>query len=540
MTNTIFFKGLAVAFMALFIVSCDKDYNTIGSDVVGNEHFNFLSADDFFVKAYDQKIDPIQTNNLPLNFIGISNNSVFGKTTSNFVTQMQMVEPNPTFDASAVIDSVVVTVPYFSHSIGTDSEGHTKYELDSIYGDGELDLKVYENRYYLRDFDPATNFTTSQKYYSDQNPIFDSNKQGLSVSDPDLGDRLNNWVDPDVADNVLNKRQNLHFKPEPAVYKKRKVTDQVMTEEVEARYSPRIRLRLDNSYFTAKIINAADGKLKDNNTFKEYFRGLYFQVGNAASGPNIGLDFTKGDVTIFYKQNKSGSTTDKEMKEFKFTLTGTTVNLHNNDFSSSPSYVNALANTNNVEGDDKLYVNGREGSAALVEILNASDKTFLKGKLINQAYLYFTIDQSSMTGLTEPNRVYLFNAEKNRPLYDYFFDSSTDNSDAKKNKVLHGGIIEKETVGLEKRGVRYKINITEHINNIVNKDSTNWKLGLVVTESINYSGSAYLKTPTVTPKMDRYPVSTVMNPLGTILFGTNSSVPNDKKVKLKVFYTNYK
>lgn len=163
-----FFKGLAIAFTALFIVSCDKDYNSIGSDIVGNEHFTFGDGESFGVKAYNQRTGVVQTNNLPVNYIGIIDNSLFGRTRSNFVTQLELVTLNPTFGTGIEIDSVVLTVPYFSKKTSTESSGRGIYTLDSIRGTGELDLKVYENGFYLREYDPQTNFTTAQKYYSNE------------------------------------------------------------------------------------------------------------------------------------------------------------------------------------------------------------------------------------------------------------------------------------------------------------------------------------------------------------------------------------
>lgn len=552
MINNQFLKGLAIAFMALFIVSCDKDYNSIGSDIVGNEHFTFGDGELFGVRAYSQKTGAIQTNNLPLNQLGILNSTTFGVTKAHFVTQLEMVTANPEFDASAAIDSVVLTVPYFSKKLSTESSGRSIYKLDSVYGwsvSNKMDLRVYENGYYLREFDPNNNFGV-QKYFSDEQSLFSSNKIGTTTpNNPGMDNRLNDWIDPSPKDPLRindNKRENIYFYPNEREYVKYKVNESlVQTTEIESRNSPRLRLRLNEKHFKDKIIDAPAGKLVNNSVFKEYFRGLYFEI-EGSSGSLMTLNFKQGDVTIYYKQNKSATSTDKVMKEFRFNLSGSTVNVYENDYSSvgATEYLNALnAPIDPVEGAPSLYVKGGEGSGAFISILNdVQEKAKLKGNIINGAFLTFSIDRSKMGTSAEPNRISLYNADSNIPLYDFYFDGTTYTSDPKKNKYVYGGIIEKEVVGSDKKGVRYKINITEHVNNVVNKDSANVKLGLIVNENINYVGNSFIRTSFNTPnpdnkKVDRFPSNSVMSPLGTVLYGTHSSVPVDKRVQFKVYYT---
>ena len=131
MYNTSFFKKMLVAASLVFLYSCDKEYNAIGDELIGDNHFDLLqySSD---VVAYNQKVGPIQSNNLPLNALGIYNDGAFGKTTANFATQIVLATPNPTIGEEAVIDSVYLTVPYFSTLKTTNTDGSHEYELDSI------------------------------------------------------------------------------------------------------------------------------------------------------------------------------------------------------------------------------------------------------------------------------------------------------------------------------------------------------------------------------------------------------------------------
>ena len=176
MINATFLRKLALVLVSLFFASCDKDYNTIGSDIIGAENFNFKS-ESFDVKAYNQKVTGVETNNLAINQLGIIDNAIFGKTTANFVTQLTLEKVAPVFNnpATIVIDSVVLDVPYFS----TKSLVDGTYQLNSIYTTNAtatvfdpIDLKVFQNGYELHDYDPNDQLQTALKFYSNQDSFF--------------------------------------------------------------------------------------------------------------------------------------------------------------------------------------------------------------------------------------------------------------------------------------------------------------------------------------------------------------------------------
>ena len=186
---------------------------------------------------------------------------------------------------------------------------------------------------------------------------------------------------------------------------------------------------------------------------------------------------------------------------------GHTVNLINSDWS------NPVTSPNTTVGDDKLYLSGMGGSMTVIDLFKKEDnigyvdgvlqnspnqipdeldrlRNPIDGKkwLVNEANLTFTIDNSAMgTVAPEPNRIYLYDLNNKRPLIDYYSDLTTSNS-SKYNKYVHGGIIQKNT---SDRGTTYKIKITNHVRNLILKDSTNVKLGLVVTEAITNPSVSY-------------------------------------------------
>jgi hypothetical protein len=100
---------------------------------------------------------------------------------------------------------------------------------------------------------------------------------------------------------------------------------------------------------------------------------------------------------------------------------------------------------------------------------------------------------------------------------------------------VHGGIIK---IGSDKKGIQYKVKLTNHIRNLVKSDTvTNVQLGLVVTENINDVSFKKIANPVYSGKIVRIPTSSVMNPLGTIIYGSNSTVPEDKRLKFEIYYT---
>lgn len=525
MYNNSFFKKILIVSCVVFLYSCDKEFNTIGDGLIGDNHFDFDKYTSS-VLAYNQKIGPIQSNNLAINSLGILDNPAFGTTTANFATQLSLNSPNPVIGINPEIESVILTIPYFSTLISTETNGDQLYALDSIYGatDAKIKLSVYESGYFMRDLDPAGGFQEAQKYFTDQNADFDGSK---------VGSRLNN---------DSNTSQNDSFSFSAAEYKETTTTD---GKEVVTRTAPGMRLTLNSSYFKTKIIDGvAAGKLSTNEVFKEYFRGLYFKVEKSGSSPSAlaQLDFKKGKITIKYKEDTSSTDNTKIEKSIVLNLTGNTVSLLGQS-NTNTSYVNATssANISTTLGDEKLYLKGGEGAMAIIELFGPdSDKNGVaddleairnNGWLINEANLVFHVDASAMASADEPSRIYLYDLNNNRPVFDYAVDA-TAGTNAKNGKIVFGGLLDKEDVT---NGV-YKIRITNQIRNLIkNADSTNVRLGVVVTEDINTTASSKLRT--AGSLISQAPRVSVMSPLGTILYGSKSTVPEDKRLKLEIYYT---
>jgi len=583
-------------FTLLLFASCDKDFNELGTDLVDDEHFGFEKYSDASIQSFNQKLGAVASNNLPINPLGFYNNSAFGTTKANFVTQLELSVVNPIFNntntelyqALPVIDSVIMDIPYYRTAKSVSGE-ITTYRLDSIYGEKPFDiltpsnvnskfkLSVYQSNYYLRDLDPNQSLNEAQLFYTDQNSDVDNNKIDVV---------LNNKTTSDSDENDLfyfDKREH------------RLKTLNTNNEEVFKRSAPSMRLTLRSDVFYDKILNAPAGVLSSQALFKNYFRGLYFKVDNGTPGNMAMLNFRNGTVTIYYKEDKitpdNPNTTanefklDRISKAYALNLNGNSISLLQNS-NEEPAYLAALASTQEAS---KLYLKGGEGSIAIIDLFGTTDtkgyelnQAFninlpinavtnpkytttgpngisdeiddikFNGWLINEANLTFYVDKPAManTKTVEPNRIYLYDLTNKKTLVDYTFDISTNGTFPKRDKLIFGGILlnENSTVAKQKKdassdevtekGFKYKIRITTHVRNLIKNDSANVRLGLSVTENIGNIGLSKLKT--VNSTTTTAPTMSVMNPLGTILYGTNIPFgdPNyAKRLQLEIYYT---
>jgi hypothetical protein len=266
------------------------------------------------------------------------------------------------------------------------------------------------------------------------------------------------------------------------------------------------------------------------------------------------FDLTQANLTITYEydnfvtddsgDNGTVNSTERVERDFVLTflqniagnVTGNAVNTFNND-TYSPEISSQLDTNENAE---RIFLKGGAGIFTEVQLFDEVDGSAVINQIkqnnwiINEANLVFSIDGerlASAGGTIEPPRIYLFNAETNQPLYNSFTEVFVDQENPLGIFLNYDGIINKEGDS----GVDYTVRITEHINNLVVRDSTNARLGLALTSNIAISNVASAMN---TGSQVAVPIMSTVNPLGTVLFGSNVSAANEsKKLKLQIFYT---
>jgi hypothetical protein len=532
---------VTLSLLTSFFIACDKDFSTLESDIVTNDNatnFDGLSRN-YDVIAFSKALDPVQTNALPINLLGVYNDPIYGQTTASVVSQLRTNLIDPDFGDNVVLDSVVISVPYFSKATETTEEGETIYELDSVFGDSPMKLSIYESNYFLRDFDPTSSINDSQVYYSNQttgnSPISDALLEGTLLYEK------NSFL-PDERQIVLkNEDDEITGRSVPALRISFKANVPEDQDEIE--------------YWEQKIIEkSGQPELSNINNFNDYFRGIYFKAeATNGTGTMSLLNFanTNANITLYYTKDNTLSTGDPIQSTFVLNFTGNRVNFLSNDSVFTDGDENL--------GDEKLYLKGGEGSMAVVKLFDGENidednavnsfesfknefvetddnGKFIKNKkLINEANLVFYVDQSSLIGVEEPDRIYLYDMKNNSPLIDYFFDTANTLTPIN-SRIGHLGRLQREDTD-DGNGIRYKIRITEHINNILIRDSTNVNLGLVVSGNINLeSNSQDYKVLNPDDSDDKIPVSSIITQRGTVLYG-NNTLEEEKKLYLEIFYT---
>ncbi|MDB4133793.1 DUF4270 domain-containing protein [Flavobacteriaceae bacterium] len=547
-----YIKLLSVFFIFL-IFSCDKDFTSIDSDVISSENaINFsTSLIDYPLIASNLRLNPVKSNNLPSFMLGYNNNPVFGESKASFLGQVIPTEFSPSFGENVVLDSVVLTIPYYSRGVETSEEGDITYEIDSVYGNTPTKLYVYKSNFYLRDFDPSGDFSDSQNYYSNGSL---SNSEYINQAEVEAELLFESGVIGDGSDDFVPSSERIDLT----------LLDSLGESYVSNSIAPAIRLKLnnpnDNFWQSTFFENEGNPELVNPNTFKEFFRGLYIKAdGINSEGSMMMLNFASSNtkLTIHYTSDTStdndtdsgGTTTEtiSSQNEYVLNFTDNLINVYENNFQID------VSNSNTVEGDERLYLKGGEGYMSTIDLFNGEvqdengemvdafdhfknsfydEENEIANKIINEAYIEFFVDQTQNIQ-DEPDRIYLYNFEQNTALIDYFLDQSV-SSTTINAKINHLEPLTRDGDSLTGEGVKYKIRITEHLNNLILRDSTNAKLALVVTANV---GSIDNFSILNSGEENRdFPSGAILTPNGTVLHGSQSE-NIDKRPRIKIYYT---
>ena len=549
MKNT---KLLSVLFI-IFNYSCDKDFTSIDSDVISAENaINFnTSSIDYPIVASNLRLNPVKSNNLPSFMLGYNNNPFYGESKASFLGQIVPAEFSPSFGENVVLDSVVLTIPYYSRGVETSEDGDISYEIDSVYGNTATKLYVYKSNFYLRDFNPSGDFSDSQNYYS--NGAL-SNSESINQAEIEAELLYESGILGDGSDDFIPSSERIDLTS----------LDSLGETYVSSSIAPAIRLKLnnpnDNFWQSLFFENEGNPELINPNTFKEFFRGLYIKAdGVNSDGSMMLLNFASSNtkLTIHYTSETStdsdtdsgGTSTEtiSSQNEYVLNFTDNLVNVYENNFLVD------VSNPNTVDGDERIYLKGGEGYMSTVdlfggdiqdengEMVNAfehfknsfyDEENEIAKKIINEAYIEFFVDQTLDIG-SEPDRIYLYNFEQNTALIDYFLDQSV-SSTTINAKINHLEPLTRDGDSITGEGIKYKIRITEHLNNLILRDSTNAKLALVVTSNV---GSIDNFSILNSGEENRdFPSGAILTPKGTVLHG-NQSEDIDKRPRIKIYYT---
>ncbi|WP_299548351.1 DUF4270 domain-containing protein [Seonamhaeicola sp.] len=556
-------KALQIPAIVLLLVTsfiaCDKDFYVLDSDVLGKDNANFGTGVDSLMPiiSYNKKLEKVQINNLPSNVLGFYDDPEYGPTTASVITQILPSSFDPDFGENPIIDSVVLSIPYFNRTIAIDDEGFAEYTIsDSLYGNpvDDIKLSIYENGYFLRDFNPD-NLGEPQNYFSYANSGDVSNNYALTDNstinfDNFKGALIKDTIFTPSSDNIITVVR----------------TD---TDTTVTRLVPSFRVKLDTLFWeTAIIKKQGQSELSNANNFKNYFRGLYFKAEAIdGKGHMILLNFASSDatITIHYSRDDEANDGERLQATYSFNFNGNRLNTFINE------HTRVVDNGDKTLGDEKLFLKGGQGSMAVVSLfdgmveytdennnttiisaLEAFKRTyravddkgefitesttgdFVLKQLLNEAHLLIYEDETSTTTMEDYHkydRIYAYDIENNFQTIDYTIDPTENFSSALNSKVI--SLSQRDTINKN-----FKIRLTEHLNNILLRDSTNTKIGLVLSTNVNVTGnSEILKSE---DDVTGIPTATILAPKGTILHGSNENVPDGQRMILKLFFTDPK
>lgn len=530
-------KTLASALVVLLIVvgfvACDDEFNTVGGEIIENNNFSTELFDETLMTVTNRRLAPVQTNGLPVYQLGKNLNNVYGDVMASLTLQASLVAGNedPEFgemsqaeededsgdiEEQETVTKVYLNIPFFSTSTA-ESDGTTSTAVDSVYGNRDIPflLTVKEFTYFLRNTDEDGN---TQAYYSDEDL---SVHTGITLFQGEV------LLDEDVVE-VMG------------------IDNETGEEVVTETLSPRIRVELDTQFFQQRILdNEGSISFSNNNVFRasELFRGLHISIGQD-SNLLMMLDIQNADITIEYQywkletQGNDDPDDDEEVLQssaYAIDLGAVGANSINTFTPLDPFPDVEVSN-------DNIYLKGGQGSMAVIDLFGPdTDNNGVADQLeeireenwiINDANLVFHVNEDLQGNEIDPQRIYLYNMNDNIPLEDYRVDETVNAASPSLSKVVHGGILERDDSG---DGVRYKIRITEHINNLIRKDSTNVRLGLVSSSDIRIFASG--RENTGSSEDEFVPTVSNMNPFGTVLYGNTAASPADKRLSIEIFYS---
>ncbi|MDG1966704.1 MAG: DUF4270 family protein, partial [Flavobacteriaceae bacterium] len=352
-------KFYIILTLLIVFVSCNKDYKTVGLNLIDNNAFS-TNLKEIPVNVKMRSIPPYVSNTLSTFQIGEYNDNLYGSSKVSFLGQINFEDPNLVFgdykqsdednpddNISRIpeletIKNVFLDIPFFTNVDDDDNDGviniydvdstdpysdsdgdgvsdadesnlgqnpldedtdgdgildgedtesinpyagRTLYELDSLIGNTEatFKLKVSELDYFLRPYDPDSNFEKFQKYYS--NNTLPENFSGYTLFDDEVKIDSNELVFYNEDDPETEEDDE--------------------SEVVKERLTPRIRVELDHDFFQSKFLDQEGSQEISNlDNFKLYFKGIVLETYDFSDPLLMILNFNEAEIRVVYEFQK--------------------------------------------------------------------------------------------------------------------------------------------------------------------------------------------------------------------------------------------
>lgn len=489
------------------IISCEKEIEGIGVDIIGNGKFDtdVLTSE---VETGNENIERVAANRIQQYLLGVYADNEFGSLKGSTVSQLLLpsVGANYDYGTNAAIDSVIIFIPYQSTKQENATDGKPVFEIDSVIGnpDVKFKLSVYELETFLNTLDP-TDPSKDMIYYSDK--VF------KKATTPFYSDDFKINANDTVA------------------YIKRYMPDGITVYDIDtiksATVSPSIKLPLNEAMIQQIFVDNASGpEFESLDAFIHYFRGFYIEATEFTTNKShlISLNMTTPRMAIYYS-NDQDEEADKDLngndvlgekgvrvkEKYEFVFGPNKSNFLERDYTNSKQ-----------SGSERLYVQGAAGSIATVDLFSdLSDEELddLRNNqwLITDAKLTFYVDQNASSNIV-PEQLFIYNYEENTQLIDMLASGLSG----------IGGKLERDEDG---NPYKYVFNLSRHISKLLNLTEP----GDLVTLGINvYNPSDAPQSFSDTTIKDYNWIAQ-----GVVLFDQSESA-GDKKVQLEIKYSKIK
>ena len=523
--NTLFstLRLLFASILFSIVFSCDDDVSDVGAETLIGTEIDLIEDSENEITLTQMSSNPIQTNSQSINFLGIDNDPVFGSTSYGILAEVApaILSSIPAVNDSTTIsiDNIELILPY-AYRLKSTSDQERVYEIDSIFNVTEpLQVEVFQSIQELILTSTTTN--SPQRYYS--NASDDINEFGDLI----VGDN-NNLVDTDNSN------------PFSALPMEDELTIDLRNDDGSAIENPEelpgYRIKLKNTIFDAILEGSEENDFTalSNNDFTDKFRGIYL---------NPIMDVTKGLIGIPRLSTLSGLTPrieitfdvkkadeDPTTEIAQLNITGQTINIINPNI---PATI-----TNNQSGNS-IFVKGGPGTIAKISLFNSEELEELldNNLIVNGAELKFTVNKeaSQIQDVEDLPAIMINELETGRRLLDYngavsITQANTEIVNEDVLRIIHLPLPEEENGEFV-----YTINVTDHIQRILNQDSLedaetlNTKLALSVTADIRENAPARIKNQTAEQFVT---IGTPKSIKGVVLYGNGDNVEDIKKPKL--------
>ena len=504
--------------ISLAIISCEKDFTDIGSNVISNTKFNTNSIT-LDVTAENSPLEKIQSDNISRQLgqylLGVYASADYEKLEASIVSQIGITtglkvidddDSNYGSDTTVVtkIDTVFLKLPYQVTLNTTDN----KFEIDSVLGDKTkpFNLNVYRSNTFINLYNPSDP-TKFNSFFS--NDVFE--KTGSP-----LNDVANFSFIPNENDTAVVVSRRLH---DDTVFDKD--TIQFFNTVAVTVPIPFARIPLNEDTFKELFLDKYEStEFASQVAFNDYFRGVILEA-TGTEGSLVSFNFNNTNanfnpsIEAYYTNTVLKLSTMDTIKTVR----------KNNSFPLSGFRVNTFKMEDKVYPvNDEIIIQGTAGSEGEITLFNQTkiDELRANNWLVNDASLTLYINQSSdITSV--PERLYLY---KDNSVVNIGFSQITDAiSEASSGGIL--GNLERDAAGNVEK---YTFKLTDYISNILNGET-------------NYSPTLKLKVynPTDAPSSTTDTIfrNYNWNPKAVTLFN-NSVGDTDKKAVLKISYSEKK